>query len=185
MERFEDVGCIEMPQRTDVFRLQGSCARRSRQLSHCRRPIAGWPTCPVAFKTASFEGTPYAFRTATLRDLSRHHSLHAQRPRSARSAVCSISITVCRQIRMLRRRDLAPLAQRLGGVNDAAYAIIAFLGSAERQFVRAGPFPRAYRAVSPPAGSWITLPALFHGVCIGCKVANAGPLLDALLAVLQ
>jgi cytochrome c peroxidase len=29
----------------------------------------------------------------------------------------------------VRRRDLAPLAQRLGGVNDAAYSIITFLGA--------------------------------------------------------
>jgi cytochrome c peroxidase len=29
----------------------------------------------------------------------------------------------------VRRRVVAPLAQRLGGVNEAAYAIIAFLGA--------------------------------------------------------
>jgi cytochrome c peroxidase len=83
---------------------------------------------PVAFRTASFEGTPYAFRTATLRNLRDTPPYMHNGRFSTLGGVLDFYNRLPANPNV-RRRDMAPLAQRLGGVNEAAYAIIAFLGA--------------------------------------------------------
>jgi cytochrome c peroxidase len=81
---------------------------------------------PVAFRTASFEGTPYAFRTASLRNL-RDTSPYMHNGRfSTLRGVLDFYDDLPRNPNV-RRDDVDPLAQRLGEVNDAADAIVAFL----------------------------------------------------------
>ena len=127
MERFERVGCIEChngPMFSD-YKVHVLGVPDNSTLPQTDRGMADMP---VAFKTASFEGTPYAFRTASLRNL------RDTPPYMHNGRISTLGGVLDFYNRLpansnVRRRDLAPLAQRLGGVNDAAYAIIAFLGA--------------------------------------------------------
>jgi cytochrome c peroxidase len=86
----------------------------------------GMADMPVAFRTVSFEGTPYAFRTASLRNL-RDTSPYMHNGRfSTLGGVLDFYDDLPRNPKV-RRDDVDLLAQRLGDVNDAADAIVAFL----------------------------------------------------------
>ncbi len=88
----------------------------------------GMADMPVAFRTASFEGTPYAFRTASLRNL-RDTSPYMHSGRfSTLGGVLDFYDDLPRNPNV-RSDDLDPLAQLLGDLNDAADAIVAFLGA--------------------------------------------------------
>jgi cytochrome c peroxidase len=127
MERFEDVGCIEChngPMFSD-YKVHVLGVPDNGTLPQTDRGMADMP---VAFRTASFEGTPYAFRTATLRNLRDTPPYMHNGRFSTLGGVLDFYNRLPANPNV-RRRDMAPLAQRLGGVNEAAYAIIAFLGA--------------------------------------------------------
>ena len=127
MERFEDVGCMEChngPMFSD-YKVHVLGVPDNGTLPQTDRGMADMP---VAFRTASFEGTPYAFRTATLRNLRDTPPYMHNGRFSTLGGVLDFYNRLPTNPNV-RRRDVAPLAQRLGGVNEAAYAIIAFLGA--------------------------------------------------------
>src|SRR6185503_16242635 len=74
----------------------------------------------------SFEDTPYAFRTASLRNL-RDTAPYMHNGRFSTILGVIEFYDVLPRNPNVRRGDLDPLAQRLGDVNDAASAIVAFL----------------------------------------------------------
>jgi cytochrome c peroxidase len=125
MERFERVGCIEChngPMFSD-YKVHVLGVPDNSTLPQSDRGMADMP---VAFRTASFEGTPYAFRTASLRNL-RDTSPYMHNGRfSTLRGVLDFYDDLPRNPNV-RRDDVDPLAQRLGEVNDAADAIVAFL----------------------------------------------------------
>jgi cytochrome c peroxidase len=88
----------------------------------------GMADMPAAFRTAPFEGTPYAFRTPSLRNL-RDTAPYMHNGRFSTLGGVLDFYNRLPSNPNVRRRVVAPLAQRLGGVNEAAYAIIAFLGA--------------------------------------------------------
>jgi cytochrome c peroxidase len=127
MERFEDVGCMEChngPMFSD-YKVHVLGVPDNGTLPQTDRGMADMP---VAFRTAPFEGTPYAFRTATLRNLRDTPPYMHNGRFSTLGGVLDFYNRLPANPNV-RRRDVAPLAQRLGGVNEAAYAIIAFLGA--------------------------------------------------------
>jgi cytochrome c peroxidase len=83
---------------------------------------------PSAFRTASFEGTPYAFRTASLRNL-RYTAPYMHNGRFSTLGGVLEFYDDLPENPNVRRRDVDPLARRLNDPDDAADAIIAFLGA--------------------------------------------------------
>jgi cytochrome c peroxidase len=83
---------------------------------------------PHAFRTASFEGTPYAFRTASLRNL-RYTAPYMHNGRFSTLGGVLEFYDDLPENPNVRRRDVDPLARRLNDPDDAADAIIAFLGA--------------------------------------------------------
>jgi cytochrome c peroxidase len=127
MERFEQVGCIEChngPMFSD-YEVHVLGVPDNSTLPQTDRGMADMP---AAFRRAPFEGTPYAFRTASLRNLRDTPPYMHNGRLSTLGGVLDFYNRLPANPNV-RRRDLAPLAQRLGGVNDAAYSIITFLGA--------------------------------------------------------
>jgi len=127
MERFERVGCIEChngPMFSD-YKVHVLGVPDNRTLPATDRGMADMPQ---ALRTASFEDTPYAFRTATLRNLR----FTAPYMHSGRFSTLHGVLDFYDDLPEnpnVRRRDVDPLARRLDDPDDAADAIIAFLES--------------------------------------------------------
>ena len=125
MDRFEEVGCIDChngPMFSD-YKVHVLGVPDNSTLPQTDRGVADMP---AAFRTASFEDTPYAFRTASLRNL-RDTSPYMHNGRFSTLGGVIEFYDVLPRNPNVRRGDLDPLAQRLGDVNDAASAIVAFL----------------------------------------------------------
>jgi cytochrome c peroxidase len=125
MERFEDVGCIEChngPMFSD-YKVHVLGVPDNGTLPQADRGMADMP---AAFRTAPFEATPYAFRTASLRNLRDTPPYMHNGRFSTLGAVLDFYDRLPTNPNV-RRRDLDPLAQRLGNVDEGAYAIVAFL----------------------------------------------------------
>lgn len=147
MERFERVGCIEChngPMLSD-YKVHVLGVPDNATLPQTDRGIADMP---VALRTASFEGTPYAFRTASLRNLRDTAPYMHNGRLSTLQGVVDFYDDLPRNPNV-RSDDLDPLAQRLGDVNDAADAIVAFLGALnDDSFDKAIP-PRVPSGLAP------------------------------------
>lgn len=125
MERFERVGCTEChngPMFSD-YKVHVLGVPDNGTLKQSDRGMADMPE---VFRTASFEGTPYAFRTASLRNLR----LTSPYMHSGRFSTLMGVLDFYDDLPEnpnVRRRDVDPLARRLDDPDDAADAIIAFL----------------------------------------------------------
>jgi cytochrome c peroxidase len=127
MERFDRVGCIEChngPMFSD-YKVHVLGVPDNGTLKQTDRGMADMP---VAFRTASFEGTPYAFRTPSLRNLRATAPYMHNGRLSTLQGVVDFYDDLPRNPNV-GSDDLDPLAQRIGDVNDAADAIVAFLGA--------------------------------------------------------
>ena len=127
MERFERVGCTEChngPMFSD-FKVHVLGVPDHGTLTQTDRGMADMP---LAFRTPSFAGTPYAFRTASLRNL-RHTAPYMHSGRFSTLGGVLDFYDDLPENPNVRRRDVDPLARRLDDPDDAADAIIAFLGA--------------------------------------------------------
>ncbi len=125
MDRFEEVGCIEChngPMFSD-YKVHVLGVPDNSTLPRTDRGVADMP---AAFRSASFEDTPYAFRTASLRNL-RDTAPYMHNGRFSTILGVMEFYDVLPRNPNVRRDDLDPLAQRIGDINDAASAIVAFL----------------------------------------------------------
>ena len=125
MERFERVGCTEChngPMLSD-YKVHVLGVPDNGTLPRTDRGMADMPE---AFRTASFEGTPYGFRTASLRNL-RNTSPYMHSGRFSTLMGVLDFYDDLPENPNVRRRDVDPLARRLDDPDDAADAIIAFL----------------------------------------------------------
>jgi cytochrome c peroxidase len=125
MRRFERVGCSEChngPMFSD-YKVHVLGVPDSRRLPATDRGMADMPD---AFRTAAFVETPYAFRTASLRNL------RYTAPYMHSGAFDSLEDVLefyddLPENPNVRRREVDPLARRLDDPDDEADAIIAFL----------------------------------------------------------
>jgi cytochrome c peroxidase len=125
MRRFERVGCIEChngPMFSD-YKIHVLGVPDNGVLPESDR---GHADTPVPFRTSSFVGTPYAFRTASLRNLR----LTAPYMHSGEFNDLDDVLEFYDDLPenpYVRRRDVDPLARRLDDPDDEADAIITFL----------------------------------------------------------
>lgn len=125
MERFERVGCTEChngPMFSD-YKVHVLGVPDNGTLPQSDRGMADMPD---AFKTPSYEGTPYAFRTASLRNL-RYTAPYMHNGRFSTLLGVLDFYDDLPENPNVRRRDVDPLARQLDDPDDAARAIIAFL----------------------------------------------------------